>query len=355
MTKLNLAVLFGGHSLEHDISIRSFKNVVSALDTEKYTILPIYISKTGGWFLYDGNLTHLPDDLEKFGTRVTLSTDKNHPGLLRIVNDKIKTLRVDCAFPVIHGGGGEDGTLQGLFEIAGIPYVGCGVLSSSVSMDKTFTKIIAAHYDVPTVPYLVFRKSDALDLDEMAKQIKDELGYPCFIKPASGGSSVGASKAKTKKQVVDGLIEAFKCDEKVLVEKYIKAKEVECAALDTKDGLKISVVGEVSVASSGEFYGYDEKYNNPETANIIPAKINDEIKEKIRAYGRTIFNAVDGKGLARIDFFLENRTNALFFNEINTLPGFTNASMYPLLADAMGYPLPKLLDTLIESALSDGQ
>ena len=355
MSKLNIAVLFGGFSLEHEVSILSFKNIVSALDLDKYNILPIYITKNGEWFLYEGSLSNLPNSPEKFGTPITLSLDKTKNGLIRIIGDKLKHIRIDIALPIIHGNNGEDGSLQGLLEIAGIPYVGCGVLSSSVCMDKSFTNLIAIHHDIPIIPSIVLKEKDISieeDLEDIADQIKENLGYPCFIKPANGGSSVGANKAKNKKQVIEALREAFKCDHKVLVQKYIKAKEVECAALDTPDGLKISIVGEVSVASSGEFYGYEEKFHNPESTNIIPAKIKEDISEKIRTFAATLFTAVDGRGLARLDFFLENKTNQIYFNEINTLPGFTNASMYPLLAQTLGYELKELLDLLIEGSLS---
>lgn len=355
MSKLNIALIFGGHSLEHDISIRSFKNVAAALDPNKYNLFPIYITKDAGhWFLYDGNLNNLPENPEKFGTPVNFSTDKGTRGLYRIVGDKFKTLRIDVAFPVLHGNNGEDGTIQGLFEMAGIPYVGCGVLASALAMDKSFAKIVTQHAGVPVTPYMVYHQSDEPDLETAAKDIKETLGFPCFVKPANGGSSVGISKVKTKKQLTEAFAEAFRCDSKLIVEKFIKAKEVECAVLETPEGLKVSQPGEIIVAASGDFYGYEEKYHNPDSRTLIPAKISEEVAQQISDYALTVFKAIGGKGLSRVDFFLESKTNQIYFNEINTLPGFTNISMYPELAASMGYSYSDLLNILIESSLTHG-
>ena len=351
MNKLNVAILFGGCSSEHEISKESADTIISNISHTKYNVIPIYISKDGKWFLYDGNIHNIKNiDFEKLGTPTIISTDRSRKGLIRIVGEKFKHLKVDVFFPVLHGKNGEDGVLQGVFETSGIPYVGCGVLSSAVAMDKVFAKMIVNNIDVLQAPFLFFKKEDLENTEQIVKEVRNTIGYPCFVKPASSGSSIGISKAKNKKQLLEALNTAITYDNKVIVEKFIKGRELECAVLGT-GGLdtKASLVGEID--TNEEFYSFDAKYNNMESRNIIPAQISEEISKQIQESSLKIFKLLDGKGLSRIDFFLEDSTNKVIFNEINTFPGFTGISMYPMLCKSMGYDIEALIDKLIEIAI----
>ena len=351
MSKLNVAVIFGGCSYEHDISIESASTIISNIPTSKYNVIPIYITKEGKWLLYDGEVTNIKNiDFEKFGTPTTISTDRDRKGVMRMVGEKFKNVKIDVFFPVLHGRNGEDGTIQGIFEIADVPYVGCGVLSSAVSMDKVFTKLIVNNTKIKQASFLSFKKEDLEDMNAVVKRIRSKLGYPCFVKPAISGSSIGISKANDKKELVEAINIAIKHDSKILVEKFIKGRELECAVLGSggKDTL-VSTVGEVDAAD--EFYDFESKYNNPESKTIIPAEIPEEYIKEIQNSALEIFKLLNCSGLSRVDFFLEEGTNKIFFNEINTLPGFTNISMYPMLCDTMGFSISDLLDKLIQLAL----
>lgn len=343
--KLNAAVFFGGRSREHEVSRNSAINIMSYLNPSKYNILPVYISKEGKWFLYDGSLTNIPDEIESFSALVTFSSKEC--SLLRIVGDKVRSVSVDIAVPALHGKYGEDGTIQGLFEMMNLPYVGCGPLASALAMDKTYTRLIAAASDIPITPYLVFTKNS--DPEDSSKKIRSELGYPCFIKPASSGSSVGTNKAKNKKEIIAALKEAFEIDNKVIVEKFIKGTEIECALLGEGENTLVSIPGEISTPD--DFYTYEAKYGNPLSKNIIPATVSEKTMEKAMYYSQKIFKAIGGSGLARADFFVQEKTGKVFFNEINTMPGFTNISMYPQLAFYMGLKPYELMDRLIELGL----
>lgn len=345
MTKINIGVVFGGKSPEHEVSKASAINIFASLDQDKYNIIPIFISKDGDWFLYDGSLNKLPDNIEKYCASVTLSKQ----GMLRIVGEKVKILTIDVAFSVIHGATGEDGYIQGLFEMAELPYVGCGVLASALCMDKCYTRVIAASLQIPITPSMIYSLYDLSNMDEVTKEIRATIGYPCFIKPSSSGSSLGTSKAKNKKEVTKAIQEALKYSTKVIVEKYVKARELECAVLGTGEEIEISTVGEI--VTPEEFYTYTAKYHNPASKTVIPADISEDVIQKIREYSYTLFKGVGAFGLARIDFFLEDKTGKVIFNEINTMPGFTDISMYPKLIEHMGYSQQALLDKLIELAI----
>lgn len=352
MNKINIAVIFGGASFEHDVSRASALNIFSYLDTDKYNIIPIYITREGNWFLYDGTLNKLPPNIEKYCAAVTLGRQ----GLLRIVGDKVKIITVDVAISCIHGKYGEDGTIQGLFEMMNLPYVGCGVLASAVCMDKTHTRIIAEKAGIPCTPAVVINNVDTTDkevMDELAKKVRSKLGYPCIIKPSSGGSSLGTNKAKNKKEIVAGIEDALKFDNKVIIEKFIQARELECAVLETPEGkVLVTVPGEIK--SAEDFYTYDAKYNNADSKTIIPADVEEEVALLAMQYSERIFAAVGGSGLSRVDFFLDKKTGELIFNEINTMPGFTDISMYPMLVASMGMEPNELLDTLVQTALARG-
>lgn len=349
MSKKVVAVLFGGCSNEHEISKLSAANILSSMSNEKYFIMPVYITKDGRWLLYDGSIDNIKNvQWEKLGTPVVLSPDTSHSGLLRIVGEKVKNIPVDIVFPVLHGKNGEDGTIQGLCEIAGIPYVGCGVLSSSVSMDKAFTNLIAKEAGIRQADYIAVYSNELKNIDDICKRIRYKLGYPCFVKPANAGSSVGVSKASNKKELEKALKLASEVDRKIVIEKAISGRELECAILGNENP-QASAVGEI--ISAGDFYDFDSKYNSAESMTIVPADIPEEIADEIRAKAIDIFKAVDGSGMARVDFFLEETTNRVFFNEINTIPGFTAISLYPVLWGEAGLDQSGLIDQLIELGL----
>ncbi len=349
MIKKNLAVIFGGKSPEHEVSMNSAATIISNIKDSDYNILPLYITKEGRWLLYDGcidNFANVP--WERFGTPCILSPDTSHIGLLRIVGEKAKSIPVDVVFPILHGSPGEDGTLQGLLELTGIPYVGCSVMASAIAMDKAMTKQIAAGLKIRQADYLVIHKDD--DIKEILKNVRYKIGYPCFVKPANAGSSVGISKVENKKELETALDLAFKFDSKLVIEKGIIGRELECAILGSGGAdTEASCVGEIIAGAS--FYDYDAKYNNAESQTIVPADLDENISEEIRQTALKIFKAIGCRHIARVDFFLEKDTNKVFFNEINTMPGFTSISMYPMLWANMGLSISELVNKLIQLAL----
>ena len=351
MAKKVVAVLFGGQSSEHEVSKISASTIISNLSKERYTVLPIYISKDGQWKIYDGPIENIcSTDWESYSANAIISPDTAHKGIIRIVGDKIRFMPIDIVIPVLHGKCGEDGTIQGLLELAKIPYVGCGVLASSVSMDKVYTKIVANSIGVEQAKSYVLYKYEIENIDNICKKVKKDIGYPCFVKPANAGSSKGVSKASDKEELIDAIKNAFLHDVKVIVEENIEGREVECAVLGNYD-VKATTVGEV--LSAGDFYDFDSKYNNKESKTVIPANIPEDSLKEIQEKAIKIFKALDGRGLSRVDFFIENKTNKVIFNEINTFPGFTSISMYPMLWENEGIDLPTLLDTLIDLAFEE--
>ncbi len=350
VNKLTVAVIFGGQSSEHEVSRVSASSIISNLDSEKYYVIPVGITKSGKWMIYNGPIENIKNgEWEKFGTPAILSPDASQKGLLKLVGDKAKLIPIDLAFPVLHGKYGEDGTIQGLFELAQIPYVGNGVLSSSVSMDKAFTKIIAKNAKITQAKYVEVHSEDFNKIKSIATKIEKKLGYPCFVKPANAGSSVGITKAHNKDELIEGLKLAAVHDRKIVVEEGIVGREIECAVLGNGDNISASCVGEIFAAA--EFYDYDAKYNNSTSKTVVPAEISKEKQDEIRKMAIKVFKAVDGSGLARVDFFVEKDTERVIFNELNTLPGFTPISMYSMLWNACGKPMNVLLDELIDLAL----
>lgn len=354
MSKVTVALLFGGQSSEHEISKISALTIAKNLSKEKYTILPIYITEKGGWKIYDGAIENIVNtDWETYATTAIISPDAHHRGIIRIVGDKFRILPIDVAIPVIHGKGGEDGTIQGLLELAKIPYVGCGLLSSAVCMDKVYTKIIAKSIGIKQAKYKVVEKYELVG-DAKCKKIYDSiekaLSYPVFIKPSSAGSSKGITKANNRDELISGINLAKIHDTKIIIEENINGREVECAILGNHDA-SASVVGEILPAT--DFYDFDAKYNNQDSKTVIPANIDDKTSKTIQKNAIKIFKALDGRGLSRVDFFIENETNNIIFNEINTFPGFTSISMYPMLLSSMGLELPRLLDKLIKLAIEE--
>lgn len=350
MSKKNILVLFGGYSPEHDISKASVTTMFHALSG--HNVIPVYITRAGKWLMYDGKLDNIDGiDWEKFGTPAILSPDRVNRGLLRIVSEKVKTIPVDVVFPVLHGPNGEDGTIQGLCELAGIPYVGCPVAASAVAMDKALMKLVAKGLRVPQAEFLVFG-ADAIhaDIEDALKKIRYKIGYPCFVKPAVGGSSIGISKATNKKELTAALKTALKFSSRVIVEKSVKGREVEVGVLGAGISTKVSVVGEVLTA--GDYYDFDAKYVNPESQTVVPADLPDEVVTEIQNHALEIFRALGGRGLSRVDFFVEEGGQVIF-NEVNTLPGFTPISMYAKMWEASGVPRKELVEQLLAIALEN--
>lgn len=350
MEKLKLGVIFGGMSTEHDISIVSGSSVLKNLNKEKYDITPIYIDENGEWYNYEKDLNEI--EILKVGEQPT--------ELKKLENPMEALKNMDVVFPVLHGLYGEDGTIQGLFELLKVPYVGCRVLGSCVCMDKVYTKIILEKAGINQAKYVYVRKFNdkyvlvdeqfnekVLDLDETAREVEKVVGLPAFVKPSNSGSSVGINKAKTIDELKDAIEYASKFDNKILVEENINGREVECAVIGNEE-VDASCVGEILPAE--DFYSFDAKYKNSESRVVIPAELDKEISENIRKTAIKAFKAVDGKGLSRVDFFVERETNKIYLNEINTMPGFTTISMYPQLWGECGKTYSELLDELIKNA-----
>ncbi len=347
--KKNVLLLFGGCSSEHDVSLKSATTILNNVDGTKYTVHPLGITKEGKWLLYTGTDYDLTTNgWQTNGIPAILSPDATQKCLWVMKESGGTPIRipVDIVFPVLHGKNGEDGTIQGLCELAQIPFVGCGLLASAVSMDKAFTKIVVATKGVPQAGFVIVKEKEMKTIDAVVAKIEAAFPYPYFIKPANAGSSVGISKAKNKEELISGLYEAMKHDKKVLVEETIIGREVETAVLGNEE-IQVSGVGEILAAA--EFYDFDAKYNNAASKTVVNADLPVEIKEKIRTYAKDVFDAVEGKGLSRIDFFVKE-DGSIIFNELNTLPGFTSISMYPMLFAEAGISIKELVTQLIELA-----
>lgn len=360
--KTRLGVIFGGRSGEHEISIRSAKTVIEQIDKEKYEVIPIAITREGSWLnpgkalellpmetraLLSGQLDNLPDE------EIAILGDTNFKGLTKLESrGEEKSLPLDVVFPVLHGTYGEDGTIQGLFEMAGIPYVGCGVLASACGMDKVVMKTLFRDADLPICRYVWFLRSEwEKNKDLTIKQTSAKIGYPCFVKPANLGSSVGVSKATDDDSLREAIALAAEYDRKIIVEEGLDAREIECAVIGN-DEPQASLPGEYIVhAGDKKFLDYTEKYAG--TGNnefVVPALISQELTEKIQEMARAAFKAVDGAGLARVDFFLRNDNGMLLVNEINTLPGLTDASGFPKMWAGSGKTFSEIIDLLVEFA-----
>ncbi len=349
MSKLTVAVLFGGQSSEHEVSLVSANTVISNINKEIYEVVLIGITKDGHWLKVDKQEDILSGEWVKSKVKAVISPDTSHHGLLLIENGKLMVQKIDVAFPVLHGLYGEDGTVQGLFELARIPYVGCGVLSSSISMDKLFTKIVVDRLNIRQADYVAVYADSLGDMESQVKRVENKLSYPVFVKPSNAGSSRGVSKAHNREELEAALTLAAMHDHKILVEETIIGREIECAVLGSRD-VKASGVGEV--ISAEEFYDYDSKYNNEESKTDIHPVLPEGVENQIRESAVAIFKAVDGRGLARVDFFYDEKANQVVFNELNTLPGFTSISMYPMLWEAKGISKERLVEKLIQLGLS---
>jgi len=346
----NLCVIFGGRSPEHDISRLSVTSVLNNLDNTKYNIDVIGITKKGEWYLYAGEYKNITDGSWEKDTqnkkKAIISPDAGDKAIIVFEEDnRISYIYPDVVFPVLHGEYGEDGTIQGLFELADIKYVGMDVLASANAMDKLYTKIVFANAGIPQADWVEIRKND--DIPMKMDEIEQKLGYPCFVKPSRTGSSVGVGKAHDRNELKLAIENALKFDRKVLVEENIDGHEVECSVLGNED-VKAGEVGEI--VPMVEFYDFDAKYVDNSTELKIPAEIPAKTREAIREYAIKAFKALDGQGLSRVDFFVKRDSGEIVLNEINTLPGFTNISMYPKLWEAAGLGYGDLLDSLIELA-----
>ncbi|MBP5184366.1 MAG: D-alanine--D-alanine ligase [Lachnospiraceae bacterium] len=347
MDKKTVAVIFGGQSSEHDISCISAATVIENINSDKYDTILIGITKHGAWKLVKDVASIKDGSWEDSGITAIVSPEQTKGAVLIIENGKAQYRKVDVAIPALHGLYGEDGTIQGLFELAGIPYVGCGVLASAVSMDKLYTKQIVKHLGIRQAKYVPVLYDELSDLDACVAKVEKELSYPVFVKPSNAGSSCGVTKAYDEKALREGLLTASEFDRKILVEENITGRELECAVLGGKDK-EASGVGEILAAA--DFYDFDAKYNNEESRTVIGPELPEGKAEEIRSDAIRIFRALDGFGLSRVDFFLENGTNEVVFNEINTFPGFTSISMYPMLWGAKGLDKKELVDKLIDTA-----
>ncbi|NLO89895.1 MAG: D-alanine--D-alanine ligase [Clostridia bacterium] len=346
--KIRVGILFGGRSGEHEVSILSAGSVYKALDRDKFEPVAIAISKEGTWYLMED-----PEDVFKKGE---IDFDKGKPVtiLCQPVKNNFVTLDgkalepLDVVFPVLHGTFGEDGTVQGLLDLAGIPYVGAGVLASAAGMDKVIMKKLFRHAGLPVVKDMaVMRREFQEDPHGVISRIEENIPYPCFVKPANLGSSVGVSKAKNREELAAALEEAAIYDRKLVVEQGVEAREIECSVMGN-DHPRCSVPGEI--IPSGEFYDYEAKYLSGQSELIIPAPLSEEQRERVRRLAVEAFKAVDCSGLARVDFFVTKDTGEIYVNEINTMPGFTKISMFPKLWEASGVPYGELLTRLIDLA-----
>lgn len=352
MKKINVCILFGGMSPEHAVSLRSAESVLNNLNPEKYNIYPVGITRDGRWFHYRGTDYSLlpggaweehPDNYP-----VAISPVRGH-GLICFEQDGITNVPLDVVFPVLHGENGEDGAIQGLMQLAGIPCVGPNVAASAVSMDKTLTKLVVDHIGQPQAAWMLVRRGELQHrMESILAQLQEKFTFPMFVKPAGTGSSVGVSKVTDALSLQKALLSAAEYDEKILVEEFIHGREVEVAVMGN-DSPIASICGEID--SGAEFYDYDAKYITDTSVAYIPARIDEMVAEQVREAAVKIYSALGCRGLSRVDFFVTYEDNRMVFNEINTLPGFTSISMYPKLFEASGVEYSILLDRLLELAM----
>lgn len=342
IVKKKLAVLFGGQSTEHEVSRVSAASILKNIDKSLYEVYPIGITKTGEWFLYSGSI-------DKMETGEWEHDDiKLQNGAQKILFNK----EVDVVFPVIHGAYGEDGSIQGLCKFLNLPYVGPGVLSSAICMDKVYTKYVLDKFNIKqakyiAIEYLDFEKENSM----IISNIEEKIGYPSFIKPSNSGSSVGISKAHNREELIEGIKTAFRYDKRLLVEEAINAREIEVAVLGN-DCPKAAIPGEI--IPSKEFYDYEAKYKSDDSVLVIPAKLTNEKLEAIRNNALKVYKALDCSGMARVDFLVDKETLEVYLNEVNTIPGFTSISMYPKMWENSGINYTELINELIKLAIERG-
>lgn len=347
MARMKLAVLFGGQSSEHEVSLVSAYSVLTNIPKDKYDVMCIGITKKGHWMYYPGEYEDIKTgEWEKNPDCCTavISPDSMNKGIIVLGKDGAAVRKVDAVFPVLHGMNGEDGTVQGLCTLAGLPCVGCDMTSSAACMDKSITHTILDAAGIKTAPYVCLQRDALSDIDAACELTEKKLGgYPMFVKPATAGSSVGVTRAADRESLKSGIKVAFSHSEKVVIETEIIGKEVECAVLGNGVDLIASIPGQITPAE--EFYDYDAKYKLGTSVLDIPAKISDDEMNRLRDIAKKAFHAMGCSGFSRVDFFVTE--NDIILNEINTIPGFTPISMYPKLMDNMGISYPELLDRLI--------
>ena len=352
MKKLSVCILFGGVSPEHEVSLRSAESLLNNIDQEKYNIFPVGITKDGDWILYGGrDYSLLPSGAWKSfpGNRRAAISPVRGQGLLSFEGDCVVRERIDVVFPVLHGENGEDGAMQGLLKLAGIPYVGPHVAASAVAMDKTLTKLVADQARVTQAAWQLVRSAElGSRMEAVLSSLEEKFAYPMFVKPAGTGSSVGVSKAVDRDALRKALSDAAEFDEKILVEEFIRGREIEVAVMGN-DNPVASVCGEID--SGADFYDYDAKYVTDTSVAYIPARISEDVAEQVREAAVKVYKAIGCQGLSRVDFFVTYEDDRVVFNEINTLPGFTSISMYPKLFAASGIPYSQLIDQLLQLAL----
>ena len=352
MKKLSVCILFGGISPEHEVSLRSAESVLNNIDHSKYNVIPVGITKDGDWIIFGGK------DYSELPAGTWMNNPKNNrgaispvrgQGLLRFEDDCVVRERIDVVFPVMHGENCEDGAIQGLLQLAGIPYVGPHIAASAVSMDKTLTKLVVDQAGVPQAAWHLVRKHEVKNhMDHVIAALEAKFQYPMFVKPAGTGSSVGVSKAANREALDKALHDATQFDEKILVEEFINGREIEVAVMGNSSPVA-SCCGEID--SGAEFYDYEAKYVTDTSTAYVPARISEEVEEQVREMAVQVYSAIGCQGLSRVDFFVTYEDNRIVFNEINTLPGFTSISMYPKLFAASGIPYSRLIDNLLELAL----
>lgn len=352
MKSLSVCILFGGVSPEHEVSLRSAESVLNNIDEGKYNVFPVGITKEGKWILYGGkDYSDLPSGrwLTHPDNRQAAISPIRGQGLLTFEGDCVVRQQIDVVFPVLHGENGEDGTIQGLLQLAGIPYVGPHVAASAVAMDKTLTKLVVDQAGITQAAWKLVRRADmGSRMEGTLDALEAKFAYPMFVKPAGTGSSVGVSKATEREDLKKALLEAGKYDDKVLVEEFIRGREIEVAVMGNESPVA-SVCGEID--SGADFYDYDAKYITDTSVSYIPARIPEDVAETVRDTAVKVYKAIGCQGLSRVDFFVTWQENRVVFNEINTIPGFTSISMYPKLFGASGVPYSQLIDKLLELAL----
>lgn len=341
-------IIFGGASSEHFVSCVSASYVISNIPTDKYEVVTVGITRDGEWYLYEGDVSLLPEDKWLTSgkcTKAVLSPDRKDKSLIVFRDDKVEKIKIDVAFPVLHGKNGEDGTIQGLFELSGIPYVGSDCCSSACCMDKAITNTLADSAEICQAKWLSCVAEEYREIkDGFLKKAEEYLGYPIFVKPANAGSSVGVSKAVDRASLEKAMEVAFKEDRKVVLEEFIDGFEVECAVLGNADAQAMTV-GQIKPAN--EFYDYEAKYKNDNSELYIPAHIPEETIEEVRRMAVRVYKELGCSGLSRVDFFVTKKDGRVVFNEINTIPGFTPISMYAKLCEYSGISYSQLVDRLL--------
>ncbi|MDD3766529.1 MAG: D-alanine--D-alanine ligase [Eubacteriales bacterium] len=349
MPKLKVAVIFGGSSSEHDVSRVSARNVINNLNREKYDVYTIGITKQGKWLYFNGSVEEIESGAWEKGDvcKAVLSPDATDRCFWIIKDDKTEKLPVDVVVPILHGKNGEDGTIQGLLQLAKIPYTGPGVLSSAMCMDKAMAKYILEAGGVPVAKWEVVRALDLENPSAVAEKIEGKFTYPVFVKPSSAGSSFGASKVNTKDELIPALRQALLHDKKALVEEAIVGREIECAVIGNNEALA-SVVGEIF--TKNDFYDFEAKYTPGLSYTVVPADISEEKAERVREIAKKAYMLLECEGFSRVDFFVEE-AGRIVLNEINTIPGFTDISLFPVMWEKTGIPTDKLLDKIIAYAI----